>query len=161
MQSLVPTDPSLLARRIEEDLRTLSDRSVATVRKARRRWSSALRQHPANEILSAGLELFEDFNYRWVAYELILFHPGAFSLVGHPVIERLAGRLASWGDVDQFGILIAGPAWRAGQIDDRLVHEWASRADRWWRRAAFGSHGAVERPIPGRARGCLAHTWRM
>jgi 3-methyladenine DNA glycosylase AlkD len=131
------TDPSPLARRIEQDLRTVSDRSVATVRKTRRRWSSALRQHTANEVLSAGLELFEDFNYRWVAYELILFHPSALSLVGPAVVERLAGHLESWGDVDQFGILVAGPAWRAGQIDDRLVHEWASRPDRWWRRAAL------------------------
>jgi 3-methyladenine DNA glycosylase AlkD len=154
----LPTDPLLLARRIEEDLRALSDQSVATVRKARRRWSGALCEHSAGEVLATSLALFEDFNYRWVAYELVLFHPSALSLVGPAVIQRLAGRLESWGDVDQFGILVAGPAWRAGQLDDRLIHAWASRPERWWRRAALvatvplnvrsqGGHGDTRRTL--------------
>jgi hypothetical protein len=39
--------------------------------------------------------------------------------------------------VDQFGILVAGPAWRAGRLDEGTLHAWARRADRWWRRAAL------------------------
>lgn len=39
--------------------------------------------------------------------------------------------------MDQFGILLAGPAWRAGQIDDSIIMSWAQRDDRWWRRAAL------------------------
>lgn len=129
--------PSQLARRIDEELRTLSNRSVATLRNTRRHWSSALRQHSADDVLLASLELLERYNHRWIAYELVLFHPGAFALVGPDIVERLARHLESWGDVDQFGVLVAGPAWRAGQIEDGFVHQWAKRPDRWWRRAAL------------------------
>jgi DNA alkylation repair enzyme len=127
----------LTAERMNAELRGLSDWSVAALRKTRRRWSATLHQSAADEVLSLGLELLERFNHRWIAYELILFHPGAFSLVTPVLVERLAGQLGSWGDVDQFGVLVAGPAWRAGQIDDGVVHAWASRPDRWWRRAAL------------------------
>jgi 3-methyladenine DNA glycosylase AlkD len=52
-------------------------------------------------------------------------------------LERFGTGMSSWGDVDQFGVLLAGLAWRAGHIEDRVVHAWASRPDRWWRRAAL------------------------
>ncbi len=131
-------DPlDLVAKRINEDLDALSDQSVATMRKERRRWSATLRNHPAEDVLAVALELLERFNRRWIAYELLLAHPPALKLVGPDNVERFAGRMCSWGDVDQFGVLLAGPAWRAGQIDDRTVHEWALRPDRWWRRAAL------------------------
>jgi 3-methyladenine DNA glycosylase AlkD len=32
---------------------------------------------------------------------------------------------------------LAGPAWREGQIADRVVHRWAASPDRWWRRTAL------------------------
>jgi 3-methyladenine DNA glycosylase AlkD len=66
--------------------------------------------------------------------------------------------MASWGAVDMFGTLIAGQAWRRGQIPDAAIHEWARRADKWWRRAALvatvplnvknqGGHGDSERTL--------------
>jgi 3-methyladenine DNA glycosylase AlkD len=82
-------------------------------------------------------------------HEILLFHPSALTLIGPDTLERFAGELRSWGDVDQFGILLAGPAWRAGQIDDCIVHEWATRPDRWWRRAAL----VATVPLNTRSRG--------
>jgi 3-methyladenine DNA glycosylase AlkD len=131
------SSPESLARRIDEALRTLPDRSVAAMRKERRRWSATLKQRPAEDVLAVAIELFERFGHRWIAYELLLFLPAALTLIGPEMVERLAGEMRSWGDVDQFGVLLAGPAWRAGQIDDRTIHEWARRPDRWWRRAAL------------------------
>jgi 3-methyladenine DNA glycosylase AlkD len=129
--------PDLVAARIDADLRALPDRSVATMRKERRRWSAMVRTHPAEDVLALALALFERFDHRWIAYELVLFHPSALKLVGPETVERLAGTMTSWGDVDQFGVLLAGPAWRAGRIGDGTVHAWARRPDRWWRRAAL------------------------
>ena len=126
-----------LAERIEADLRALPDHAVATVRKQRRRWSPRLRAEPAATVFAVALDLFERFKYRWVAYELLLFHPSALEMIDPSNVERLAGHLGSWADVDQFGILVAGPAWRAERIDDRTIHAWAMRSDRWWRRAAL------------------------
>jgi 3-methyladenine DNA glycosylase AlkD len=45
--------------------------------------------------------------------------------------------MSSWGDVDVFACLLAGPVWRARQVPDSLIHQWAQRSDRWWRRAAL------------------------
>jgi 3-methyladenine DNA glycosylase AlkD len=126
-----------VAERIDAEMRALADQGVASVRRERRRWSARLRGEPAEEVFAVALELFERFGQRWVAYELILCHPSALELVDGSRVERLAGRLASWGEVDQFGILLAGPAWRAGRIDADTVHGWARRSDCWWRRAAL------------------------
>jgi 3-methyladenine DNA glycosylase AlkD len=138
-----------LAERINEELLALSDHPVATLRKERRRWSATLRNHSAEDVLAVALELLERFNQRWIAYELLLFHPSALKLVGPRNVERFAGRLRSWGEVDQFGVLLAGPAWSAGQIDDHTVHAWALRPDHWWRRAAL----VATVPLNTRSRG--------
>ena len=126
-----------LAEQIDADFQAMSDHSVSSLRKPRRRWSAQLRTETAETVFGLALELVERFNYRWVAYELLLFHPSALGLVDPSNVERFAGQMGSWGDVDQFAILLAGPAWRSDRIDDRTVHAWAGRPDRWWRRAAL------------------------
>jgi 3-methyladenine DNA glycosylase AlkD len=147
-----------LAERIDAELRALPEQSVSALRKERRRWSRRLRTEAAADVFDLVLELIERFGYRWIAYELLLFHPSALGLVDPANVERFAGHLRSWGDVDQFGILLAGPAWRANHIDDRTVHAWAAREDRWWRRAALvatvplnvrsqGGHGDTQRTL--------------
>ena len=147
-----------LAEQIDAEFRALADQSVAALRKQRRRWSSRLRSEPAADVFRVVLELIERCGYRWIAYELLLFHPSALQLVEPANVERFAGQLNAWGDVDQFGVLLAGPAWRAGCIDERTVHAWAAREDRWWRRAALvatvplnvrsqGGRGDVQRTL--------------
>jgi hypothetical protein len=89
---------SSLAERIDADLRTLADRCVATVRKARRRWSALLRNEAAEVVFGAAAELVDRFDHRWIAYELLLFHQPAFALVDASNVERFAGELRSWGD---------------------------------------------------------------
>jgi 3-methyladenine DNA glycosylase AlkD len=126
-----------VAERIDAELRGLPDQSVAAVRRERRRWSARLRREAAEVVFGVALELVERFEQRWSAYELILYHPSALGLVDGSNVERLAGHLGSWGEVDQFGILLAGPAWRAGRLEDAMIHAWAARPDRWWRRAAL------------------------
>ena len=56
-----------------------------------------------------------------------------------PDLEQLGAGLDSWVAVDCFACYLAGPAWRNGQVSDRLIHRWARSADRWWRRAALVS----------------------
>jgi 3-methyladenine DNA glycosylase AlkD len=108
-----------------------------------------LRTRPPEEIVALASELFERSGWRWVAYELLTAHPTAFNMLDRATVERLAGTMTSWGEVDQFGVLLAGPAWRAGRIDDATVHAWAQHPDRWWRRAAL----VATVPLNVRARG--------
>jgi 3-methyladenine DNA glycosylase AlkD len=42
----------------------------------------------------------------------------------------------NWVSVDYFAGLLAGPAWREGRIPDKIIRDWATSDDRWWRRAA-------------------------
>jgi hypothetical protein len=132
-------NPPDVAQQIASDLRALPEQSTAPMRKVRRSWSSKLRNEPPNELLAVATDLCEQHGYRWIAYELIRFHPSALTLINKSNIEPFAGRMSSWSDVDQFSVLLAGPAWRAGQIGDDFIHAWAHSSDRWWRRAALVS----------------------
>jgi 3-methyladenine DNA glycosylase AlkD len=130
-------DPADTARQIADDFRALPKESTAPMRQVRRRWSTTLCKEPAERIVELALDLLERQGYRWIAYELILFHPTALHLIDEAELERFAGRMSSWSDVDQFAVLLAGPAWRTGQIADSTIYAWAGRPDRWWRRAAL------------------------
>ncbi len=66
-------------------------------------------------------------------------HPAAAASLGAPEVERLAGRPDNWVSADTFACLLAGPAWRRGQVSDARVRRWARSRDRWWRRIALVS----------------------
>jgi hypothetical protein len=74
---------------------------------------------------------------RVISCALVGQHPGALAVLGVKELERLGAGFASWGDVDVFGCLVAGRAWRDGAIRDATIHRWARSSDRWWRRAAL------------------------
>lgn len=142
-------DSRPLAQQIADDLEAQPDTSVAALRRRRREWSSALRSRPAAEVFDVAIRLLVDFHYRWIAYELLAGHAAAFGLVCAENVERLACGMQSWAEVDQFSVLLAGPAWRSGLIADAQVVGWAERSDRWWRRAAL----VATVPLNVRARG--------
>jgi 3-methyladenine DNA glycosylase AlkD len=77
--------------------------------------------------------------YRLIVYELVAYHRLALQSLRSKELERLGGGMDSWGAVDTFAFYLAGPAWRARQVPDRLIHRWARSRDRWWRRAALVS----------------------
>jgi 3-methyladenine DNA glycosylase AlkD len=129
--------PREISDQIAADLRSLPVQTTAPMRAVRRRWSSFLRKEPVEDVIALALDLFERHGYRWIAYELIRFHPKALQLVDEPTLARFGSGMSSWADVDQFGVLLVGPAWRGGQIEDSVIHEWARRPDHWWRRAAL------------------------
>jgi 3-methyladenine DNA glycosylase AlkD len=43
----------------------------------------------------------------------------------------------SWGAVDSFARIVAGPAWLKGMLDDGVIVCWAKSEDLWWRRVAL------------------------
>ncbi|HKE26193.1 MAG TPA: DNA alkylation repair protein [Bryobacteraceae bacterium] len=86
---------------------------------------------------------------RFVAYELVLNHQPAMSLLTPPEVERLGAGMKRWGDVDSFACFIAGHAWRTRRIPDSLVRTWTRSADWCWRRAALVSTV----PLNSRAQG--------
>lgn len=130
---------STLVQQITTDFEALPDHKTATVRALRRDWSKKLHKTTPEEMLNLAQQLLKygDFNYRFIAYELIHFHRPTLRSLGEPELEQLGLGLDSWYAVDTFAPYLAGPAWREGQIGDEVVQCWAASPDRWWRRTAL------------------------
>ena len=128
-------------------LRALPSLTVDPVRRYRRKLSKTLTSASAPEVRSIALRLLEtpDPMSRFVAYELVSHHDTARRSLRAVHLEQLAAGFADWAAVDTFGCYLSGPAWRDGQIGDDTTLEWASRENRWWRRAALVSTVALGR----------------
>jgi 3-methyladenine DNA glycosylase AlkD len=88
-------------------------------------------------------EFLSTYDHRWVAYELIRYHPAAFESLDEAALEDLGQGINNWWTVDAFARTLAGPAWLKGQVTDAVIHRWADSEDVWWRRAALVSTVAL------------------
>jgi 3-methyladenine DNA glycosylase AlkD len=93
---------------------------------------------------------------RFVAYELVLNHTPAMESITRSEVEKLGDGMGHWADVDSFSCYIAGPAWRAGLLQDRVIRAWAHADDWCWRRTALVSTV----PLNSRAQGGAGDTKR-
>jgi 3-methyladenine DNA glycosylase AlkD len=142
--------PEALAAEIRSAIAALPSRT-GVVRALRREYSRRLKAAPGRAVVQTALRLMEgpSFTERFVAYELVLFHPAALASLGQRDLQRFGRGLDGWESVDTFACYLAGPAWREGQVPDALIEGWARSRDRWWRRAALVSTV----PLNNRARG--------
>lgn len=134
---------SEVAARIDAEIRALDVRNTPNVRTIRRRYSRAYRGEDAAFILEVARDLLKVYGNRWVAYELLRNHEGAFGGLDAGELEALGRGMDSWGAVDSFARTLSGPAWLRGQVPEELIHRWARSEDRWWRRAALVSTVAL------------------
>lgn len=133
-----------IAAEILTRLHALPNNSLTHVRALRREYSRRLAKASPEDILALALRLIEmpgleprNFEPRFIAYELIHHHRGALQSLRAKEMQLLARGLDSWYGVDTFAPLVAGPAWREGQIPDSLIHRWARSKNLWRRRAAL------------------------
>jgi len=141
-QANQPT-PQAIAAAIVAEIRALPVETTPAVRAVRRRYSAALKQAIGPFVLDVAHVLLDRSGTRWVAYELIAAHPGAYGSLGAAQLEELGQGMAGWGDVDSFARILSGPAWRDGLLPGEVIHRWARSGDRWWRRAALVSTVAL------------------
>lgn len=127
---------------IHAEVCALPMQNTPSVRAVRRKYSALLAGESPDFVLNVARELLAH-EHRWVAYELIRYHPGGFRGLGVKEIEELGQGINSWWAVDSFARTLAGPAWLNGQVPDDLIHRWARSRDRWWRRAALASTVAL------------------
>lgn len=80
------------------------------------------------------------FESRGVAYVLL---GRKRPVLDAKTVEQLGKGNDNWGCVDGFATLVAGPAWRRGDISDATIRKWARSKDRWWRRTALVSTVAL------------------
>jgi 3-methyladenine DNA glycosylase AlkD len=132
-----------VAARLDAVLRALPVRNTPSERAVCRRVFRELAPASPEFILALARELLRAYDYRWIAYELIESHRGAFRRLGQAELEELGRGINSWWTVDSFARTLSGPAWLNGQVPDALIHRWAGSEDRWWRRAALVSTVAL------------------
>src|SRR5687768_10155779 len=91
-------DAEATAVEIRAEIAGLARRDTPSMRTLRRSWSVDLKPQPAAEIiaLAQALERASPQEGKWVAYELIRFHLGAFTALGESQVEDFASRIASW-----------------------------------------------------------------
>jgi 3-methyladenine DNA glycosylase AlkD len=132
------------------------------MRAVRRRWSAELKSAPAGDVLALAAAYEAAAGQGgWVAYELVRFHKGAFAAMPRAQVEAFARHLASWGAVDAFGTILAGPLWAAGRLPDALIDAWSRSPDRWLRRLALVATVGLNAKPPGDAARTLAVCRRL
>jgi hypothetical protein len=84
------------AAEIAREIAALPVRDTPSVRAVRKRWSQALKGSSAAEVLAVAriVEAEAPQTGKWVAYELLRFHPAAFAAISERDITEYAGRLA-------------------------------------------------------------------
>ena len=125
---------------IDSRIRALPNLKTENVRSVRKEFSKRLVNTSPQIVISISIRLLQldrlDFEYRFVAYELVCHHKAALRSLGEKELELFGQGIDSWEDVDTFACYLAGPAWREHQVPDELIYGWARSKDRWWRRAA-------------------------
>lgn len=132
-------DPAALASEIQGEIAALPSRYTPFVRAARKGWSARLKPETAADVtkLAQLLEGRLRQEGKWVAYELIRHHRGAYDAITQSQLEALADGCASWYAVDAFGTILLGPLWAKGRVADQLIAGWTRSPNRWLRRLAL------------------------
>ena len=148
--------PQAIAAEIRAGIAALPRRDTPAMRALRKARSAALKVATASEVIAIAQALERDAPQegKWVAYELIRFHPAAFAAITEVQIIDFAGRIASWYATDAFGTILSGPLWAKGRLSDAVIDAWSRDPNLWLRRSALvatvGLNGALPGGDPGR-----------
>jgi DNA alkylation repair enzyme len=92
----------------------------------------------AAEVRNVGLMVVAA-GQRWLGYEILSDRSDVLATLTASQVETLGEGLADWGAIDAYGVLLAGPAWKAGLLSNADILRWTQSADFWRRRAALVS----------------------
>lgn len=138
-RSVDAADANEIAGRIDAEIKALPVPNAPNMRAVRRRYSKMLAESSPEFVFAVARGLLKNHGYRWLACELIRNNEAALQRAGEAELEEFGRGIDSWGAVDAFAGILAGPVWRNGQVSDEVIHRWAGSEDRWWRRAALVS----------------------
>ena len=136
-------DVRAIAAEMVATIRALPVRNSATTREVRRAYSKRLKNATAEQMVELAHTLRREHGQHWLGWELLRYHRAGFAGLGPDEVEALGEGINSWGSVDGYARIIAGPAWLHGLVTDELIHAWARSEDLWWRRAALVSTVAL------------------
>jgi len=149
-----------LVQEIAAAMQALPVQNTPAMREVRRAYSKKIKPWEADQVLQLAEALLLLPGMRWIGYELVRFHAGAFCSLEAKQLERLGQGIDSWESVDTFARVLSGPAWLRGQVPDDVIHAWARSPDLWWRRAALVSTVALNAKVD-RGPGDVPRTLRV
>jgi 3-methyladenine DNA glycosylase AlkD len=127
-----------LGREALAEIAALRVRNTPAMREVRRKLSARLKRAHPEDVKAVSLALTRS-GRRWLGCEVMCHHKAAMQSMTIREVEAFGEGMASWDEVDGFGVLLAGAAWLEGRISDADVKRWAKSDDFWWRRAALVS----------------------
>ena len=127
-----------MVRETLAEIAALRVRNTPALREIRRRLSARLRKAEPEDVKAVALGLAKA-GRRWMGCEILAAHGDAMESLTIREVEAIGAGMASWDEVDGFGVLLSGAAWLKGRISDADVKRWARSKDLWWRRAALVS----------------------
>jgi len=127
-----------LVRETLAQIAALKVRNTPALRGVRRSLSAKLRKAEPEDVKAVALGLAKA-GRKWLGCEVLAAHRAAMDSLSVREIEAMGAGMASWEEVDSFGVLLSGAAWLKGRVSDADVKRWAKSGDFWWRRAALVS----------------------
>lgn len=127
-----------LVRETLAQIAVLKVRNTPALRGVRRSLSAKLRKAEPEDVKAVALGLAKA-GRKWLGCEVLAAHRAAMDSLSVREIEAMGAGMASWEEVDSFGVLLSGAAWLKGRVSDADVKRWAKSGDFWWRRAALVS----------------------
>lgn len=90
------TKPAEVAKAIEAEIRARPGANTPVLRDLRKAWTAKLKATPAAEVIEIALALAaaRPQQTKWIAYELLRYHRGAYDAVSQPQLEAFASELA-------------------------------------------------------------------
>jgi hypothetical protein len=137
----------------------LSSQRTEAVRTVRREYSKRIAKSSTEIVIELASRLVDRSQspFRFVAYELVLHHKEALSCLDAKKLESLGRGINDWVAVDTFACYLAGPAWRARQVPDRLITWLGAFARPLVAPGGPGEHRSTQQQSARRQWRCLAH----
>ena len=130
-------DYKKIAKELFDDIQKVQLKNAQNLRKVRETYSKKLTQANPHQILNFVRYFSNNYNFRWIAFEILFCHKTAIKIIGVSELKEFGKQISDWGSSDVFAGYLAGPAWRNGQVPDELILRWAHSKDFWWRRTAL------------------------
>lgn len=142
-------DYKKIAKELYDDIHIVQVKNTPNLRRVRLKYSKKLAQAEPEQIFDFVRYFIDNYDYRWIAFEIIRYHKTAIKIIGVQELKEFGKQINSWGASDVFAGYLAGPAWRNGQVPDELITSWANSIDYWWRRTALVCTVALNRRSAG------------
>ncbi|OQY46685.1 MAG: hypothetical protein B6242_07095 [Anaerolineaceae bacterium 4572_78] len=139
LDALVDPDRLEWAKNNYPSFMTIMGVTVPNIRPIVKELGKKLKKSSPEEVIEFAktLNAMQIFEVQQIAFEVLGKHKKARQSLTLDDLLVLGKGIDNWVSVDTFAGLLAGPAWRDGQIPEESIEEWATSEDMWWRRAAI------------------------